>query len=309
MIKKWVRILGLGIGLTIFLSQIYQSILSISTLSIRMDWGWIILGFLAMFLLIALQIFIWKQILNAMEIPLEYLQIAKGYTLSLIPRYIPGSVWGYLNRSEWLNEQYHVPVSQGNVSSLLEVLQVILTAFMALIIFSGVLSGFSFWRFSLVLLLVLLLPILVWKILSLPSILRNRWIPFKIRLSNWLIAVYSGLIQWVILGLSTISLLFGIQGVFTFESLSLQKGALVSFCYTTSWLAGFFVLFIPGGMGIRELSLSFFLTHLVNVPVGFSTWIAVLSRLLYSLAELTWIFLSLHLKSSPQKRINQKGLT
>ncbi|WP_322509605.1 hypothetical protein, partial [Anaerolinea sp.] len=108
MIKKWVRILGLGIGLTIFLSQIYQSILSISTLSIRMDWGWIILGFLAMFLLIALQIFIWKQILNAMEIPLEYLQIAKGYTLSLIPRYIPGSVWGYLNRSEWLNEQYHV---------------------------------------------------------------------------------------------------------------------------------------------------------------------------------------------------------
>lgn len=307
MIKKWVRILGLGIGLTIFLSQIYQSILSISTLSLRMDWGWIILGFLAMVLLIALQIFIWKQILNAMEIPLEYLQIARGYTLSLIPRYIPGSVWGYLNRSEWLNEQYHIPISQGNVSSLLEVLQVILTAFMALFIFAGVLSGFSFWRFSLVLFLVLLLPILVWKILSLPSIVRNRWIPFKMRLSNWLIAVYSGVIQWVLLGLSTISLLFGVQGVFPFENLTLQKGALVSFCYTSSWLAGFFVLFIPGGMGIRELSLSFFLMHLVNVPAGSSTWIAVLSRLLYSLAELTWIFLSLLLKSSPRSASIKKG--
>lgn len=307
MIKKWVRILGLGIGLTIFLSQIYQSILSISALSIRMDWGWIFFGFLAMFLLIALQIFIWKQILNAMGIPLEYLQIARDYTLSLIPRYIPGSVWGYLNRSEWLNDQYHVPVSQGNVSSLLEVLQVILTAFMALFIFVGVLSGFSFWRFSLVLFLVLLLPILVWKILSLPSIVRNRWISFKIHLSNWLIAVYSGVIQWLLLGLSTISLLFGVQGVFPFENLTLQKGALVSFCYTTSWLAGFFVLFIPGGMGIRELSLSFFLTHLINVPAGSSTWIAVLSRLLYSLAELTWIFLSLLLKSSPKSESIKKG--
>ncbi len=307
MIKKWVRILGLGIGLTIFLFQIYQSILSISALSIRIDWEWISFGFLAMFLLIALQIFIWKQILNAMEIPLEYLQIARGYTLSLIPRYIPGSVWGYLNRSGWLNEQYHVPVSQGNVSSLLEVLQVILTAFMALFLFTGVLSGFSFWRFSLVLFLVLLLPILVWKILSLPSILRNKWIPFKIRLSNWLIAVYSGLIQWVLLGLSTISLLFGIQGAFPFENLTLQKGALVSFSYTFSWLAGFLVLFIPGGMGIRELSLSLFLTYLVSVPAGSSTWIAVLSRLLYSLAELTWIFFPLLLKSSPRSESIKKS--
>lgn len=304
--RRWVRILGLGIGLVIFLSQIYQSIHSIFSSSMHMVWQWLLLAYLVMLLLIALQIFIWKQILNAMGIALGYLQIAKGYSLSLIPRYIPGSVWGYLNRSEWLKETYQVPASQGNISSLLEILQIVLTAFMALIIFTGISSAVPFWIFLLVLFLILLLPFLVWKVLSFPVIVQNRWIPFQIRLHGWLKTGYSGVIQWVLLGMSTIFLLFGV-GASSLEDLTLQKGALISFCYTFSWLVGFFVLFIPGGMGIREISLSFLLTHLVGVPAGQSSWIAVLSRFLYSFAELTWIFISLFLPTKPRNEKIKKG--
>jgi|YelNatPaOPRAMG01_1025707.scaffolds.fasta_scaffold34027_3 hypothetical protein len=297
MINKWARRLGLAIGFVLFLSQIVQAILSISSSPLRMVWGWIFLAFLAMFLLIALQIFIWKHILNAMGIPLEYLQIARGYSLSLIPRYIPGGVWGYLNRSEWLKEAYQIPASQGNLSSVLEVLQIVLTAFMALFLFAGLFSNPPLPGFLMVVFLTLLLPFLVWKMLSLPVIQQNKWLPFQIHLPDGLLAGYAGVLQWVLLGISTIFLLFGVQSGSVFGLLTLQKSALIAFCYTFSWLAGFFVLFIPGGMGIREVSLSFLLTQLVNVPAGQSAWIAVLSRLLYSLAELLWILIALILGS------------
>ncbi|MEM3594694.1 MAG: hypothetical protein QXS27_08175 [Candidatus Jordarchaeaceae archaeon] len=306
MIKKWARILGVGAGLVLLLYQIYQSIRSISSFAFHVVWQWLFLAYLAMLLLIALQILIWKQILNAMGIPLGYVQIAKGYTLSLIPRYIPGSVWGYLNRSEWLRETYQVPASRGNISSLLEVVQIILTACMALFLFTSVFSTVPFWIFSLVFLLVFLLPLLAWKIVSLPIILRNRLVPFEISLGGWLMAGYFGVIQWILLGISTIFLLIGV-GALPFEYVTLRKGALISFCYTFSWLVGFLVLFVPSGMGIRELSLSFLLTHLVYVPEVQSTWVAVLSRVLYSLAELTWVFISLFLNSKPRSREIKKG--
>ncbi len=309
MIRKWARRLGLAIGFVLFLSQIVQAILSISSSPLRMVWGWIFLAFLAMFLLIALQIFIWKKILNAMGIPLGYLQIARGYSLSLIPRYIPGGVWGYLNRSEWLKEAYQIPASQGNLSSVLEVFQIVLTAFMALFLFAELFLSLSLWNFLVVVFLTLLLPFLIGKILSLPIIHQNKWIPFKIRMPEWLIAGYSGVFQWVLLGISTIFLLFGVQSGSVFDSLTLNRGALIAFCYTLSWLIGFFVLFIPGGMGIREVSLSFFLTQLVNVPAGQSAWIAVLSRLLSYLAEFLWILITLILGSctSAGDEKNKKG--
>lgn len=309
MISKWARRLGLAIGFALFLFQIVQTILSLSSSPLRMVWGWILLALLAMSLLIALQIFIWKKILNAMGIPLRYLQIAWGYSLSLIPRYIPGGVWGYLNRSEWLKEDYRIPASQGNLSSVLEVLQIVLTAFMALLLFTGLFSGIPLGGFLIVLFLTLLLPFLIWKILSLPVIQQNQCTPIKIHLPDWLLAGYSGVLQWVLLGISTIFLMFGVQGNSLFKALTLKSGALIAFCYTFAWLVGFLVLFIPGGMGIREVSLSFLLTQLVHVPAGQSAWIAVLSRLLYSLAEMLWILTALAVKTGGRGQANQKGLS
>jgi hypothetical protein len=65
-----------------------------------------------------------------------------------------------------------------------------------------------------------------------------------------------------------------------------------------AWVAGFVVLFVPAGMGIREIALAAFLVYIMNVAVGPATLVAVMTRVVLAAAELGWIICGLILKQS-----------
>ena len=58
----------------------------------------------AVMLATLIQIAAWQVIMAGMGIYVGRWHLAQGYMLPFLARYIPGSVWGYLGRSQWMNQ-------------------------------------------------------------------------------------------------------------------------------------------------------------------------------------------------------------
>jgi hypothetical protein len=58
-----------------------------------------------------------------------------------------------------------------------------------------------------------------------------------------------------------------------------------------AWCAGFVVVIVPAGIGVRESALAFLLTNVM--PVGAALSLAILARLVWVLAEGFWILVTM----------------
>ena len=70
-----------------------------------------------------------------------------------------------------------------------------------------------------------------------------------------------------------------------------------TFLFGFAWLAGFLVVFVPSGLGIREVVLSNLLTSILGIPAVQASALSVTSRFVISLAELAWILVALLFKN------------
>ncbi len=75
------------------------------------------------------QIAAWVLIMRSLHVHLPIHQARFIYSLSFLARYIPGSIWGYLSRSEWLLQNYQVSYTVSNYGSVLEVALAVSTGF------------------------------------------------------------------------------------------------------------------------------------------------------------------------------------
>ncbi|HPO59070.1 MAG TPA: hypothetical protein PLV53_09520, partial [Anaerolineaceae bacterium] len=76
---------------------------------------------------------------------------------------------------------------------------------------------------------------------------------------------------------------------------ALTAGGLLkaTFAFSLAWTAGFLILLVPGGLGVRELALSGLLVSLFGLTPAAGALAAILTRLIYSLAEAGWILYGL----------------
>ena len=68
------------------------------------------------------QMLAWRTLMQGLGVSLGKREVLRGYMLSFLPRYIPGSVWGYLGRNEWFFQEYAVSYAASNLGSILEIL-------------------------------------------------------------------------------------------------------------------------------------------------------------------------------------------
>jgi len=61
--------------------------------------------------------------------------------------------------------------------------------------------------------------------------------------------------------------------------------------FALAWCAGFVVVFVPAGIGIRESALTLLLTNIM--PIGDALSLALLSRVVWIVAEGFWILITL----------------
>lgn len=197
----------------------------------------------------------------------------QSYFLSSLPRYVPGFIWGYWGRA-YLSERSGAKRSTIVASIGLE---------MGLFIGTGLAVGLFYWlpvqegslvtgALTIVAALSLAVVILITgkKLKSVRQWLRSLSVSFLVAL------VYVGF--WILYGLSVFVL---VRAISPTESQDLALRVISGFAL--SWLAGFFAIFVPGGLGVREGILIIILEPAIGgVPAIF---VAFMSRFINILCD------------------------
>lgn len=279
--RKLLYWLGLIGGLGLFLRQAWLGYLALPDLrTAEVRPFFLLLALFCALLAYLLQMSAWAVIMRYLAAPLRLNQVWQGYLLAFLPRYIPGTVWGYLSRNEWLRQHAAVSYATSSLASLLEVTTLLLTA-----------SVYGGWLWierpfgGLVLPVAVLALWLNWHYVPrLASRLKaDRWsVAFNRTQGLRLGFLGNGLYLafWATYG----------AGVFllgrAFTPLPLAELWPTIAAASLAWAAGFLVLFVPAGLGVREATLVALLTQFTTLPVGVATTVALLSRLTTVLAEL-----------------------
>jgi hypothetical protein len=252
----------------------------------------------------ALQLLAWHRLMAGIGAPLSWRHAIAGYTVAFLPRYIPGSIWGYLSRAQWFRDKAGIAYGVSSAGSLLEV--------MAILTANGLIAGVYFaatsagaLRIILVVIVLGTVPLLwltVHKVAAwteLPAIAANRLrglMPHGLGLADWTMLVLTYVLFWIAYG--GVILLLG-EALGAAKPVELMSA---TFSFSSSWLAGFAVIFTPAGLGVRELALSTQAVSLMGLTAIPASALAVLMRFLMLLSELTWVVIGVALGYSSERQ-------
>lgn len=256
---------------------------------------------LALFILgYLLQLVAWVALMRSLGAPLGFVFAFQGYYLSFLPRYLPGSVWGYFGRGEWLWSQKQIPYRTTNVGSLFEALFFLISAGIWVAIDW---SGFSPGGLTLASGLVLCWSIIWWG--GKRQVHRTSAVR---RTSSWLWLLGAGVVYmsyWWAQGLALSTML---------QSLGIAAANVTIFSLTSSaalaWSIGFLMIFVPSGLGIREISLAYLLVIHNGISAHDASLIAVISRAAMIVAEICLLALALlyNIRTSDHAHSESGGL-
>jgi uncharacterized membrane protein YbhN (UPF0104 family) len=199
----------------------------------------------------------WHVILKSLGCSIRLKYSVRVWLLASLARYLPGVVWVYVSRVS-LASDHGIKPSDCVRSMLLETLFLALTSlFVSLPVIIKVFNP----QLDLELVLAAVLLILVCVLLR--AKLAMAWEFLKSRIGSLqyfklpsfgyfvIIGVYYCFF-WIFLSLSFLLFSFSI---FPDLALDLHNGAYVGLAFPLSFFFGFVVVFTPGGLGVREMSL------------------------------------------------------
>ncbi len=114
--------LGILVGLALLAIQIFQAYQAFKSQVIFIN-NYLPLCLAGILITISFlqQIAAWSLLMRSLNIRLPAHKARFIYALSFLARYIPGSIWGYISRSEWLFQNYQISYTASNYGSILEV--------------------------------------------------------------------------------------------------------------------------------------------------------------------------------------------
>jgi hypothetical protein len=243
-------------------------------------------------------------IMRLFDVRIKYFEALLGYSLAFLPKYIPGTFWGYLSRNEWLNADFGIERKTATLGSAIELFFIAgATAFMA---------GLYYLPYSLLGYIVLFVIILASEILLLHLFQRKPInLPF---LSSAALKPIS-LLKVTVLNLSSIGVWFvyglGISLLSTNRSITMiipdLPGDVIQYgiSFSLAWLTGFLVLFVPSGIGIREGVLANLICANEGWAIEQAYQIALVFRLIISIAEVCLAILGMIFKLIRRVRNSQ----
>lgn len=283
------RRVGLVFGLGIFFYLIYKNIQNLVTLpeTIHFHLAPIIFSVLLYLVVYLLQMFNLKFIYSFVHQKLSITNVMTGFSLALIPKYVPGFIWGYMSRVDWFEINNGIPQKYSWSASLIEIIVTVTSGLM--IVASYLLLKIN--NFHWVWLGVITIPLLQFCFFQLivikrPSTLKKIDIGITdLSLLLWLLIFFNSLVQWILLG----GALLLIQIAFSTNNV-LKSSDLYTYIYifSRSWITGFLAVFIPNGLGVRELALKDLLSLESGLKIHFAILISTVSRLVLFFVEGLW---------------------
>ncbi len=297
-IRPILRIIGTLFGIALLIYQSYNGYLAIRSQQIQLRfYGYLGLAVFLIMVVMGLYYCAWKILMGGFAVTVPFLAGFRGFMLSFVARYIPGTIWGYLNRNEWLAQEYKVP---HRISLWGSVYEIGLTALSSIVMVSiqGITQTNSALNKWLLPLLVVLLVVFSWILVKRVAKLNliKRWLPnngygldqypgekwfatLAILVGNWL--MYGAMVYLCLLA-------FGIpvENIFTGGTLIQLSGV-----FSLSWLIGFIMIFLPSGLGVREVSLAILLPTVMAITQPQAAAVSVAARLITTAAELALVTL------------------
>jgi uncharacterized membrane protein YbhN (UPF0104 family) len=278
--------------------SIYKRWLDVQITLLTAHWSSVIIGLILLMLAQPIMGLISWIVLQQLKQNFSYLKIATIYFISQAAKYLPGGIWAFPGRVV-AYQAIGVERSASVVSMVREVSVLFLGA--AIVGLGGLLNGFliSDWvRYAIVagvgicVLAVTLLQLPgTWKILS-----KFRWlstvnladtqVEASRRSLRWLpISLLTSIAFWLLVGVAFQQVALGIASntvrIPWFQAASI---------FALAWSAGFVIIFVPAGIGVRESVLSVLL--LSYMPASDALSIALIARFWWTLAEAFFIVLA-----------------
>ena len=218
-------------------------------------------GYLAALLCLDLAAYVlliagWGIITRALRLNLSARHMFDGYVFAFLPRYIPGSVWGYVSRGEWMQRTCGASYSQSTAASLHGNLRAVWYGRVGRAggPGAGSLAAGSHWARRLCLGRTLVAAAALY--------LRRQQISTARLAVAWLLLFIIYALFWTVHGMT---ILMALQAVGTAAPLTLPA-AVFAFC--SSWLVGFAAILVPAGLGVREMTLSALLQRMTTISAG-----------------------------------------
>jgi uncharacterized membrane protein YbhN (UPF0104 family) len=235
---------------------------------------------------------IWRSVLTSLGYRLNLRICLRIYLASEFVRYIPGNVLHVITRVLWVSK-YGVSRPTAFASMVIELITKMVAGaliFALSLIFWGDVGQLVNGQLAFILLgvvgvvamLVFLHPRVLNGALSFAlRLLKRDPINLGMRYRDMLLVVLAWCISWVVAGSAFFLLLWALWPATPLALLPICIGI-----YALAWDVGFASFITPSGLGIREVVITAIFALAFPIPVGLSAVVAILSRLLSTVAEL-----------------------
>lgn len=251
----------------------------------------LILSFMVMLIIYPEAAFSWYLLIRNDKIKLA--KATRVWVISISSRYIPGTLWQYLGRIELAKSDLNISRKKTIISLIQEIfLSVLAACFVSLFALEFIIPSTQIKYllfFFLVAGGVMLIPFVSGKILKILLKITKRKVDGEFAVSNnvnLLLPLPFFVFNFILNGLGLLLIQYAFLHNMDLNLLT------ISGIYAFSWLIGYFTLIAPGGLGVTEVSLAYFLSIYAQIPLSVASGIALVFRFVLTLAEMA-VFLFL----------------
>jgi glycosyltransferase 2 family protein len=252
------------------------------------DWGYVLASGAVVLTTYALLVEVWRRILGEWHARISFANAARIWCVSSLGRYVPGKVWQILAMGK-MAEAVEVPPAAAAGSAILStVVQIAMGCVVAVAAGWRALDTITQGHATLGILLavmliggVLLLPVMLPSLIAVAERLTRRSFQLgELPRRAVYVAIVGNIIAWVMYGWSFQLLVHGVLGS--------ANGTLAQYTatYAVSYIIGYLVFLIPGGVGPREAALIAALSAMRLATLKEAAVIAVTSRLWLTVLEI-----------------------
>ena len=259
---------------------------SLGALRLRGISGWVLPAITALhmsFLLLSAEV--WRRLVHALtKVQTAFTQAYLQMAVISVGKYVPGKIWGFVARAGQMHRE-QVPLQKSIASGVIE--QILVLAGATIVATgAGVLAFPEFAWLAATVGLALLAGIII-ATLNVSALV--RWILRKrgqelvadsLEDYHWLSLLRFSIgyaILWLISGIILAIIYFALFDA----SVTPERIAALILANTIGFVAGFFALFAPGGLGVREAVTTAVLTPFLPLPeallaaVAFRAWLVI----------------------------------
>jgi len=279
-------LLSIGIVIVIFFfmgRQLYFQWDELSRHETRFNYKMLLLSFIPLIFNFLINTIYFQHLLKNLGESIDSLNTFKVLYISQLGKYIPGGIWPILGQFYLFEKQKisKLTVFIANVTLiLLDTISVLLVFIPFYLIFFS--NQFRYLNILLLIIIAfcvfLLNPKMLNKVVRLVNVkLKSKDIALEYKFHDLVYLVMLGVLDWLILGTGLFFL------ISSFHSIPVIYIAYLSGTFALSWIIGTLSFIVPNGLGIREGTLSYFLTFLLPPPI--SIIVALLARIWITIGD------------------------